>query len=212
MRTPLDLSAYLVLDPDLCANVGMVETARAAMASGIRTIQLRHKTASTSERVKIGRALRAAMEGTGALLVVNDDVEAAVACGADGLHVGQGDRPAHEARAAIGPDMVLGLSVETEAHARALDPKTVDYAGVGPVFGTPTKPDHARPVGMDGLARIVALCPVPSVAIGGLTAAHAQGVIAAGAAGLAVVSAICGQPDPEAAARDLVEAVKGART
>lgn len=207
MRQPLDLSVYLVLDPVLCAGAGMVETARAAVAGGVRTVQLRHKTAATAERIAIGRALQDALAGTGARLVVNDDAPAAVVLGADGLHVGQGDLAPGAARAMIGPDMVLGLSVETEAHACAVDPGVVDYVGVSPVFGTPTKPDHARPVGIDGLERIVALSPVPAVAIGGLDARHAPAVLRAGAAGLAVVSAICGQPDPEAAARRLRQAV-----
>ncbi|MFV0360678.1 thiamine phosphate synthase [Tropicimonas sp.] len=211
MRAGWDLSAYLVLDPVLCASVGMVATAQKAVAGGVGIIQLRHKTASTAERIATGRALQAALAGTGAKLVINDDMEAAVALAADGLHVGQGDTGAAAARARIGPDMVLGVSVETEAHVRAVDPAVVDLVGAGPVFGTPTKPDHARPIGIGGLARMVALCPVPAVAIGGLSARHATAVIGAGAAGLAVVSAICGQPDPEVAARELVAAVREAR-
>lgn len=211
MRRLPDLSAYLVLDPVLCDGFGMVETARAAVAGGVGTVQLRHKTASTRERIEIGRALRAALTGTGAALVVNDDAEAARAVGADGLHVGQGDMPVAEARAAIGPEMVLGLSVEAEDQALAVDRALVDYVGVSPVFGTPTKPDHAVPVGIDGLRRIVGICPVPAVGIGGLKPRHAREVIGAGAAGLAVVSAICGRPDPEAAARALVEAIEEAR-
>ncbi|SNT16156.1 thiamine phosphate synthase [Tropicimonas sediminicola] len=207
MRRALDLSVYLVLDPDLCGATGMVETARAAAAGGVRTVQLRHKMATTAERIALGRELQAALAGSGAHLVVNDDVEAAVALGADGLHVGQGDLAPVAARAAIGPDMVLGLSVETEAHVRAVDPVLVDYLGAGPVFGTATKPDHAEPIGFDGLARMVALSAVPAVAIGGLEARHAAEVLRAGAAGLAVVSAICGKPDPEEAARGLLAAV-----
>lgn len=212
MRSGWDLSTYLVLDPGLCAGFGMVETARVAASCGVGVVQLRHKTAETAERIEIGRALQAALRGTGARLVVNDDVAAAVALGADGLHVGQGDLCPVKARAAIGPDMVLGLSVENEDHARATDPAVVDYVGVSPVFGTPTKPDHAPPVGLDGLRRIVDICPVPAVGIGGLTAEDARAVIGTGAAGLAVVSAICGQPDVAAAARDLVAAVREART
>ncbi|MFD0980957.1 thiamine phosphate synthase [Tropicimonas aquimaris] len=207
MRRALDLSVYLVLDPDLCGATGMVETARAAVAGGVRTVQLRHKVATTAERIALCRELQAALAGSGAHLVVNDDVEAAVALGADGLHVGQGDLAPAAARAAIGPDMVLGLSVETEAHVRAVDPVLVDYLGAGPVFGTATKPDHAEPIGFDGLARMVALSAVPAVAIGGLEARHAAEVLRAGAAGLAVVSAICGKPDPKDAARGLLAAV-----
>jgi thiamine-phosphate pyrophosphorylase len=96
--------------------------------------------------------------------------------------------------------MILGLSVETEALAAAIDPAVVDYAGVGPVFSTSTKPDHKQPIGCEGLAKLVALAPVPSVAIGGLKVEHVGNVLASGARGVAVVSAICGTVDPQAAA------------
>ena len=140
MRRVPDLSAYLVLDPGLCAGTGMVETARAAVAGGVRVVQLRHKTAATRERVEIGRALRVALAGSGAVLVMNDDVAAALEVGADGVHIGQGDMPADLARAAIGPGMVLGLSVETEAHASAVNAEVVDYVGVSTVKVRDYKP------------------------------------------------------------------------
>jgi thiamine-phosphate pyrophosphorylase len=205
---PIDLSLYLVLDPDLCAGVGMVETARAAVAGGATVVQLRDKHASTADMIETGHALKAALVGTGALLVINDDVEAAVAIGADGLHVGQDDMLVRRARERIGPSMLLGLSVETEAFAAAVDPALVDYAGVGPVFATPTKPDHKEPIGFDGLGRLTRTCPVPAVAIGGLKAEHAQAVFASGAQGLAVVSAICGTADPESAARAIADRIR----
>lgn len=207
MRT-IDLSLYLVLDPGLCAGFGMVETARAAVAGGASVVQLRDKHADTPLMIETGRALKAALSGTGALLIVNDNVEAAVAIGADGLHIGQEDMDAPTARARIGDDMILGLSVETEALAAGIDPAIVDYAGIGPVFATSTKADHKEPIGFAGLARLVRVCPVPAVAIGGLKAAHVGDVFAAGANGLAVVSAICGTRDPEAAAREIAENIK----
>lgn len=207
----LDLSLYLVLDPDLCGGAaGMVATARAAVAGGVTVVQLRDKGAGTSGLIATGRALRAALAGTGAALVVNDDVEAAVAIGAGGLHIGQGDMAPAAARARIGAGMALGLSVEMVVQARAVDPAVVDYIGAGPVFATATKADHAPPVGFAGLARIISASPVPAVAIGGLKAAHAGPALAAGARGVAVVSAICGQPDPEAAARQIVLALASA--
>jgi thiamine-phosphate pyrophosphorylase len=207
-----DLSLYLVLDPDLCAGSGMVETARAAVAGGATIVQLRDKDADTASRIETGRALKMVLQGTGAKLVVNDDAEAALAIGADGLHIGQDDMDADRARALIGPDMILGLSVETEALAAAVNPALVDYVGIGPVFATPTKPDHKQPIGFEGLTRIVAIAPVPAVAIGGLKAEHASPVLAAGAKGLAVVSAICGKPDPEAATLLIAEAMAKARS
>jgi thiamine-phosphate pyrophosphorylase len=207
-----DLSLYLVLDPVLCAGIGMVDTARSAVAGGATIVQLRDKHASTASMIETGRALKRALAGTEARLIVNDDVEAAVAIDADGLHIGQDDMDARAARHLIGPDMILGLSVETEALAAAIDPSVVDYAGIGPVFATPTKPDHKQPIGFAGLARMVDLCPVPSVAIGGLKAEHAAGALLAGADGIAVVSAICGTPDPRAAAAEVARAIRRARS
>ncbi|MBY5798859.1 MULTISPECIES: thiamine phosphate synthase [Rhizobium] len=206
-----DLSLYLVLDADLCAEIGMVETARLAIAGGATMVQLRDKHAGTIRMIETGRALKQALDGTGALLIVNDDVEAAIAIGADGLHIGQEDMDAMRARAMIGPEMILGLSVESEALAGAVDPDLVDYTGVGPVFATPTKADHKQPIGFDGLAMLVKASPVPSVAIGGLKADHVAQVFAAGAQGLAVVSAICGTPDPEAATRRIAAEIRKAR-
>ncbi|MBY5458407.1 thiamine phosphate synthase [Rhizobium beringeri] len=206
-----DLSLYLVLDPDLCVGIGMVETARLAVAGGATMVQLRDKHAGTIGMIETGRALKQALDGTGALLIVNDDVEAAIAIGADGLHIGQEDMGARRARTLIGPDMILGLSVESEALAGAVDADLIDYTGVGPVFATPTKADHKQPIGFDGLARLVKASPVPSVAIGGLKADHVAQVFAAGAKGLAVVSAICGTSDPEAATRRIAAEIRKVR-
>ncbi|MGE4528709.1 MAG: thiamine phosphate synthase [Rhodospirillaceae bacterium] len=206
--TGFDLSLYLVLDPDLCRAHSMVETARLAVAGGATMVQLRDKTAGTAGLVATGLALKAALRGTGVPLIVNDDLEAALAIDAEGLHVGQDDLPAGEARQRLGPGKILGLSVETEAAARLTDPSVVDYVGISPVFATATKPDHKPPVGFAGLARIAAASPVPTVAIGGLKAAHVAPTLEAGADGLAVVSAICGQPDPQAAARQLADAIR----
>jgi thiamine-phosphate pyrophosphorylase len=206
-----DLSLYLVLDPVLCADIGMVETARAAVAGGATVVQLRNKHVSTASMIETGFALRQALAGTSARLIVNDDVEAAIAIGADGLHIGQDDMDARTARRLIGPDMILGLSVETEALAAAIDPALVDYAGIGPVFATATKPDHKQPIGFAGLARMIDLCAVPSVAIGGLKAGHAAEALLAGADGIAVVSAICGTPDPQAAAAEIAKVIRETR-
>ncbi|MBO0664571.1 thiamine phosphate synthase [Jiella sp. MQZ9-1] len=207
-----ELSLYLVLDPNLCRSRSLVETARAAVAGGVTMVQLRDKIAGTTGLVAAGRALMDALAGTGVPLIVNDDLDAALTINADGLHVGQDDMPADEARHRLGRGKILGLSVETEAAAQAVDPSVVDYVGIGPVFATPTKPDHKPPIGLDGLTRIVATSAVPAVAIGGLKAAHVPSILASGAYGLAVVSAICGQPDPKAAAHALRMAIGNERS
>ncbi|MFZ5676620.1 MAG: thiamine phosphate synthase [Pseudomonadota bacterium] len=210
MKT-FDLSVYLVLDPLLCRDLSMVETTRAAVAGGATMVQLRDKEAGTARMIETGRALKTALARTGVPLIVNDDVEAAIAIAADGLHVGQEDMAAAEARRRIGTDMILGLSIETPGAARAMDGAAVDYVGIGPVFATPTKTDHKPPIGFGGLADLVRLCNLPAVAIGGLKVEHAADVIAAGAEGLAVISAICGQPDPRAEAARIADAVRSAR-
>lgn len=207
-----DLSLYLVLDPDLCQRHSMIETAREAVAGGVTVVQLRHKHASTDERIALARALLETLQGTGAKVVMNDDVIAAVEAAVDGLHIGQGDMEPALARARIGAQMMLGLSVNTEGAAYLVDPAIVDYVGIGPVFATPTKPDHEKPLGFDGLKRVVAASPVPTVAIGGLKQMHIEPALAAGADGVAVVSAICGTDDPRQAARELWEHIRRSRS
>lgn len=176
----------------------------AALRGGVRAVQLRDKRASDAEMIAQARRLLPALRAAGVPLIVNDRLEVALAAGADGLHIGQSDGDPAEIRAALGPGPVLGLSIETEAQAAAMPAGGVDYIGAGPVRATPTKPDHAAPIGFDGLARIAAAAaPVPAVAIGGVGAGDIAQIKSAGCAGLAVVSAIAAAPDPEAAARRL---------
>ncbi len=195
MKQQIDLSFYLVLDPKLCEPLGMVETARLAVAGGATAVQLRHKQADTRQIVEIGRALQIALAESTAMLVINDDCAAARALNADALHIGQDDISASEARKIIGPEMILGQSVQNPDLAKSVDAGLVDYIGAGPVFATKTKADHKTAIGFEGLAKIVTASAVPTVAIGGLKRQHIADVFATGAQGIAVVSAICGQPD-----------------
>lgn len=199
----LDLSLYLVTDPGLCAAYGLEATVRAAVRGGVTVVQLRDKNATDAELTVCARRLKAVLAGSGVPLIINDRLAVAQASGADGLHIGQDDGEVAAARAALGPEAWLGLSVQNIGQLARVDTGHVDYLGVGPVFATASKPDHAPPLGLDGLAALVAASPLPCVAIGGLEAGHAAAVRHAGAQGMAVVSAICGQPDPEAAAREL---------
>ncbi|MDO5657042.1 MAG: thiamine phosphate synthase [Paracoccus sp. (in: a-proteobacteria)] len=208
---PFDLSLYLVLAPDLCRAHDLSQTVRLAVAGGATMIQLRDKTADRAALIRTGRALRDLLDGSGVRLIINDDAVAAREIRADGLHIGQDDLSPAAARAIIGRKMILGQSVESPEAMARLDPSFVDYAGVGPVFATLSKPDHKPPIGFDGLARIIAQSPVPVVAIGGLKPDHVARALSAGAAGIAVVSAICGQPDPQAATRALRDRIEAAR-
>lgn len=199
-RAP-DLSVYLITDPLLCAARGVVETALAAVAGGATLVQLRDKHAPDAELIAVGRALKAALAALGVPLIVNDRIRVAAAIGADGVHVGQGDDSVLEARRVLGPGAIVGLSIQSAAHAAAASALPVDYVGIGPVFATGTKPDHAPPLGLAGLAAVRAATGLPAVAIGGLGVAQVPGVLDAGCDGLAIVSAICAAPDPESAAR-----------
>lgn len=189
---------------DAAAPLPVREQARAAARGGAGAVQLRDKHARDGDLVDLARALLADLRPLGVKLIINDRLEVALASGADGLHIGQGDSDPLHARARLGPGKLLGLSVETQAQG-AVVPSCVDYIGVGPVRATATKPDHAAPVGMDGLAAIIAGANCPAFAIGGLSAGDARAVKRAGAAGLAIVSAIVRAPDPEAATRAFCE-------
>lgn len=205
-RPALDLSLYLVTDPVLCGRLGVPDTVSAAVAAGVSVVQLRDPGADDAELVRLGRLLADRLRGTGIPLLVNDRVQLVAAIGADGAHVGQGDLDPAVARDRLGPHALLGLSVQTVAHvtaARSLTPGTVDYLGVGPVWPQTTKPDAAAPGGAEVLRAITAASPWPCVAIGGVTVERVPQARRAGAAGVAVVSAICGRPDVAAATRTL---------
>lgn len=194
-------AVYVITDPG--APLPVIDQARAAARGGAWAVQLRDKTMPDAALAGLARALVAELQPLGVKLIVNDRLEVALAAGADGLHIGQGDGDPAAMRARLGPDRILGLSVEHPDQCAAI-PAGVDYIGAGPVRATSTKPDHAPPIGFEGLARIVARAPVPVVAIGGLGPGDAAAVRRIGAAGLAVVSAVVRSPDPEAATRALV--------
>ena len=210
MKPPFDLSVYLVTDPGLVGLRGVVGTVEAAVAGGATMVQLRDPHAKTRALVDVARAILAVTRPAGVPFIVNDRVDVALAAGADGVHVGQSDMRVAVARALAGPDMILGLSITAETDLDG-DLAGVDYLGVGPVYATGTKPDATPPMAVGGLAAIAARTRLPIVAIGGLHAGNAADVVAAGADGVAVVSAICAAPDPEAAARELRGIVAAAR-
>lgn len=211
-RTRLDLSLYLVTDTAMCGEFGVPATVSAAVSAGVTVVQLRDPAASDSELVALGRQVAAGLAGTGVPLLVNDRVHLVAAIGAAGAHIGQDDLEVARARRVLGPERVLGLSVQAVGHvdaARGHGLGAVDYLGVGPVWPQATKPDAAAPGGLDTLADVVAVSPWPCVAIGGIDAERARLVRRTGAAGIAVVSAICGRPDVVAATRRLRRAWDG---
>lgn len=210
-RPALDLGVYLVTDRGACLGRDLLEVVGLAVAGGAGMVQLREKNAPTREFVELARALVGLLRPRGVPLVVNDRVDVALAADADGVHVGQDDMHPADVRALIGPDRILGLSVTGEAEARSARGMPVDYLGAGPIYATATKKDAGAPQGLAGLAAMLALAEAPVVAIGAVTAANAGGILACGAAGVAVVSAVCSAADPRTAAAQLRRIVEAAK-
>jgi thiamine-phosphate pyrophosphorylase len=201
---------HLVTDRGLCGGRDLEEIVRQAVLGGVACVQLREKDLGTRAFVAEAARLQALLAPLGVPLIINDRVDVALAVGAAGVHVGQDDLPCERARELLGPGALLGLSVETwEDVVRAQD-QPVDYLGVSPVFATPTKTNTRGAWGLEGLARIRAFSRHPLVAIGGLNAGNIPQVVRAGAEGIAVVSALCGAPEPREAARALGRLIREA--
>jgi len=206
------LKVYLVTDTRLARGRDLREVVSAALAGGVTAVQLREKDASTLAQVELGRALRQLTREAGALLIVNDRVDVAVAIEADGVHLGQDDLPVAVARRLLGPEAIVGGSAgNAEELARSLA-TGVDYLGVGPIYVTASKADAGAAIGPAGLAAIRAATDLPIVGIGGVTAENLAPVMRAGADGVAVISAIVSADDARAAARDIRNAVERDRS
>lgn len=198
-----DYSVYLVTDRALCGDRNLVDVVTEAVRGGVTIVQLREKRSDTRDFVETGRALVEVLRPLNVPLLINDRIDVALAVGADGVHIGQSDMPYDLARKLLGPDAIIGLSVETMEQAREAEHWAVDYLGVSPVFATPTKTDTGTPWGLEGLARLREESRHKLVGIGGIGSENAAQVIAAGAHGVAVVSAICAAPSPREAAKRL---------
>lgn len=212
MKRRPDWSLYLVTDRDLMCGRPLAAVVEAAVRGGVTAVQLREKSCCTRDFVELGRALKTLLGPLGIPLIINDRADVALAVGADGVHIGQQDMDYPAVRRLMGPEAVVGLSVENVQQAFAAEAFDVDYLGVGPIFATPTKSDAAPALGLAGLAEIRAVSRHPIVAIGGVCVANGRRIIEAGAGGVAVVSAICAADDPGQAARDLRLEIEAART
>jgi len=209
----MNLGIYLVTDRTLCGERGVVETVRAAVDGGVATVQLRDKHADLREQLRRVERLAEAIAGR-ALLLVNDRLDVVRAARergipVDGVHLGQSDPAALAAREELGPDAVIGLTANTDRHFEAIEAMpegTVDYVGIGVIRPTSTKPDHPPALGLDGFEHLAALAPVPAVAIGGIALHDVARLRRGGAAGVAIVSAICATANPEETARNFVRA------
>jgi len=195
------LRLYLVTDQQALRGRCLTDVVKQAVQGGATCVQLREKASSTRDFVALACVLNTLLKPLGVPLVINDRIDVALACGAQGVHLGQSDMPVELARQLLPPQVFIGLSVETPGDVDRAASQSVDYLGVSPIYPTPTKTDTAAPWGLDGLRAVRAMTDVPLVAIGGIHLGNAAEVLAGGADGLAVVSALCSADDPAAAAR-----------
>lgn len=211
---PDALELYLVTDRALSLGRPLTDIVGAAVRGGVTMVQLREKACDTRDFIALGRAVHALTRAAGIPLIINDRADIALVIGAEGLHIGQSDMAYADARRLLGPEAIIGLSIENEKQAgECLSFKGLDYIGASPVFATPTKTDTAPELGLAGLRtlRQIVGSEMPMVAIGGINNSNIQDIIHAGADGVAVVSAICSAPEPEVAARQLKHIVEQAK-
>mgnify|MGYP005847252399 CR=1 FL=1 len=189
---------YFITDARL-SRAGNRADVLAAVAAGVRVIQYREKDADTASLQAEARELRRLCHKT--IFLINDHVELALALNADGVHIGQEDMPYAEARRLLGPEKIIGVTVNTVDQALLAARQGADYLGVSPIFATRTKPDAGEPAGLSLLREIRRLVSLPLIAIGGITLDNAPAVIAAGADGICAISAVVTQPEVDAAIR-----------
>ncbi len=197
----MDYTLYLVTDAGLSQGRTHAQVVEAALRGGVTVVQYREKSAGTRKMIEEARELRQLCRAAGVPFIVNDRIDVALAVDADGVHVGQDDMPAPLARRLIGKGRILGVSAGSPEEARKAEADGADYIGASPIFATPTKADAPAPMGVEGLRQLARVVSIPVVAIGGINAGNAQSMILAGAAGVAVISAIVAAENVEAAAK-----------
>ena len=210
MSPALASPLYVILDAGAARGRDLATVLDAVLAGGCRVVQLRDKTHAPGPLLALAEPLRRRCREAGATFIVNDRADLALALEADGLHVGQDDLPAAVARRLLPPGMILGVSTHDEAQARQALREGADYVAVGSIFPTGTKTGFQL-VGTRLVRAVRPEIPVPLVAIGGITEANAAEVIEAGADAVAVISAVCGAADPEAATRGFLRVIAAAQ-
>jgi thiamine-phosphate pyrophosphorylase len=212
MRAPVDLRLNAIVDPERAGGHDLADLARLCAEGGATLVQLRDKLSETRAMVETARAIQAALAPFGVPFVVNDRIDVALAAKADGVHLGPDDMAVEDARRLLGEEAIIGLSIKSVSEAEAAPVELIDYVGSGGVYVTLSKQQKAAPIGPAGLGRIIAALrrrapTMPVCGIAGIDASNAVEVIAAGADGIAVISALSLAPDPAAAARALRDVV-----
>jgi thiamine-phosphate pyrophosphorylase len=194
---------YVITDESIAGGLSHSEIAQRAIAGGADVIQLRDKTCGCLELRKVARALRSITNKTETIFIVNDCLDVAIACSADGVHLGQDDIHVDVARQIAPPGFIIGVSVGSVDEALKAEREGADYIAISPLFSTSSKNNAGPGHGLDRLREIRRNVTIPIIAIGGIKPGNVREVIAAGADGVAVISAVVGSKDISAAAREL---------
>ena len=213
MPTPLAHRAltglYVILDPSVSQRRPLAGVLTDAIDAGARLFQYRNKAASMREAYAEALTLRALASDAGAVFIVNDRCDLALAVNADGVHLGQHDLSFSYARHIMGPERIIGLSTHNPIQVREAEHLKPDYVGFGPIFRPVSKEDHDPLVGIEGLRQARSLTSLPVFAIGGIRVPHVEAILATGVTGIAVVSAVLQAPDAKEAVRDFIKRMNG---
>ena len=211
------LRLTVITDEALARPRALSDVVREALAAGAPTIQLRLKGATARELLEAAHTLIPIVRSAGALFIVNDRLDVALAAGADGVHLGPDDPPVMDARTvaadtvrAVAEAFIVGYSADTTDRATRAEAEGADYLGVGAVYATANKSDAGEVIGLEGLRRVVKAVSIPVVAIGGITPERARAVAETGACGSAIIGAVMGSPEPAEAVRALLLPFGGA--
>ena len=211
MRAGVDLRCYAIVDPEVSGGHELPDLCRMLVAGGVTLVQLRDKLSDTKPMVERARAVKAALGSVP--LLINDRVDVALAIGCEGVHIGWDDMAPADARRLLGPNAIIGLTINSPQRADATDLGLIDYAGIGGIYGTTSKQTTASPIGIAGMARVIEALHrrkpgFLTCGIAGINAANAAPVIEAGADGVSVISALSLAKDPKAATQELLRVVE----
>ena len=211
MRAGVDLRCYAIVDPEVSGGHELPDLCRMLVAGGVTLVQLRDKLSDTKPMVERARAVKAALGSVP--LLINDRVDVALAIGCEGVHIGWDDMAPADARRLLGPNAIIGLTINSPQRADATDLGLIDYAGIGGIYGTTSKQTKASPIGIAGMARVIEALHrrkpgFLTCGIAGINAANAAPVIEAGADGVSVISALSLAKDPKAATQELLRVVE----
>jgi thiamine-phosphate pyrophosphorylase len=211
MRARFDLRCYAIVDPEVSGGHELPDLCRMLVAGGVTLVQLRDKLSDTKPMVERARAVKAALGSVP--LLINDRVDVALAIGCEGVHIGWDDMAPADARRLLGPNAIIGLTINSPQRADATDLGLIDYAGIGGIYGTTSKQTKASPIGIAGMARVIEALHrrkpgFLTCGIAGINAANAAPVIEAGADGVSVISTLSLARDPKAATQELLRVVE----